>query len=258
MASMRHGIAETVDEGVLEALQARSSGSAGEAIRVEAGSHSTADGAETLPALQSTVSGTSSAEPPLPPNSKRVKPRSPTRARRVPRRKSSPEFEPPASKPDQSKAEADARTGSSTPREGLPKLIRGLPSTLRYHPQTFRAHVRGMPEGERAKLRREILAELRSLPRSRLSTDARTTAERQARFLLAVLDGRTAPTPPSIKKPPEDDGAASRKKQKSKSKKKRGGRLLLAQQISPSPPKYIYPTYGAPVSGGLPGLGRRA
>lgn len=153
---------------------------------------------------------------------------------------------------------ASAAPGPSPrrPVAALPEHIRRLPEPLRHDPRTFRATVQRMDPDERHALSAEIRRELIVVTRGRYASDAREAAEKQARFLLAVLAGRTV-TPPAAPKKPTKKSARSGRAKKPAMEEKSAPRFRSVRAYAPSPSKYLLPARGIPVSGGLPSLGRR-
>ena len=141
----------------------------------------------------------------------------------------------------------------------LPGWVKRLPAALQYDPSQFRQAVKEMSEQEREALRSEIRREIRLIQHGRLSAEASANASRQARFLLATLSGKAVPLPRARKRSPKLVSTSKPQKPLEKdSESSSAPRLRSVRTYKPSPSKYLLPAYGAPVSGGLPSLGRRS
>ena len=116
-----------------------------------------------------------------------------------------------------------------------------------------------MSELEQATLRSEIRRELRLIQNGRLSAEAKADASAQARFLLATLTGKAVPIPHARKRPSKLISTTKTQKHADEDPESAPApRLRSVRTYRPSPSKYLLPAYGAPVSGGLPSLGRRS
>lgn len=141
----------------------------------------------------------------------------------------------------------------------LPAWIKRLPAALQYNPSYFRQAVQEMSEQEREALRSDIRRELRLIQHGRLSVEASADASAQARFLLATLSGKAVPLPRARKRTPKlVSSSKPQEPAKKDSEASSTPRLRSVRTYKQSPSKYLLPAYGAPVSGGLPSLGRRS
>lgn len=152
-----------------------------------------------------------------------------------------------------------ARQGKSREVSNLPAWVKRLPAALQYDPSRFRQAVKEMGEQERAALRSEIRRELRLIQNGRLSAEARADASAQARFLLATLSGKAVPIPHARKRPSKLTSTTKTQWHADEDPEPTPTpRFRSVRTYGPSPSKYLLPAYGAPVSGGLPSLGRRS
>lgn len=139
------------------------------------------------------------------------------------------------------------------------RVVKRLPAALQYDPSRFRQAVKEMGEQERAALRSEIRRELRLIQNGRLSAEARADASAQARFLLATLSGKAVPIPHARKRPSKLTSTTKTQWHADEDPEATPTpRFRSVRTYGPSPSKYLLPAYGAPVSGGLPSLGRRS
>lgn len=166
---------------------------------------------------------------------------------------------PPASLRNRARSASESLPAKRPPTPlTLPARIRSLPSALQYDPASFSAAVQRMSEGERSRLRSDIRRELLLVTHGRLASDAKQSAEKQARFLLATLDGKAVPIPREKKRRKESSANSTRKKSAAQQgTPSKAPHFKSVRTYSPSPSKYLLPARGLPISGGLPSLGRR-